>query len=443
MSRPVLLRKQSVIAPKKSKKRAEQASQDSVVLKPHIRISDASLKSTSDTSIDEALIFARDVAKKAVNADMNNRYQEALQCYRDVNEHLDDILHRLNTRERRYIKGKSRNPHAASRSSITFQEDAPVVFKAIQALRTNYMQRVTTILQYIPIETTTYYASLKISHSYPPEMPPSGETSFNDTFLGLLRFDSHSNYMCEPFSHDKNEAKFEFFTRVSDSITIGAFVLEGLFICPAVWSQSSYKAIGVESKIQALNELTNGLSRLQLYQKMDADVSSPKTFDRAIDEFERTMDASKPLLVKKLKGYNDETPETVTSPGTLDTNATSSTSSLNMMTGANLRNLGNRMSGMLKKPFKYKSKNGETDQMAAYRSILAVFLKMSATIFGHWLKLTRNQSRVNMEIRTRLAKIMRFYQQVVLVIIVNDLTVLLERFARKLKKELETNIPWK
>lgn len=414
MTQPILLRKQSIII---------TSNLNTNDYLPHI-YSPAKLffeAEYSKGSLPDLLLLARDIALRAVAADVSDRYQEALKLYKLLNERLDDAIFHLNIKERRFRASimSSSTSHAKYQSAL--QDENSSAIAEIYKLRDNYKHRVTVILTSFPIESSPYYAKIKLRPRKRFKGPAvTSDVPFNEIFHTLLKINTPELYLWEELPLDRLEAKLEFLNRVSNSIITGDFCLEGLFVTPMVWSLSNSKLMGLETKNQALSDLIGALNRLKDH-KMNLNDINMNQFERNITEFETTMELAKSLLFRKLRGLSED----------------ESTDSLyGDSTNSNLKLMRGKMSVIIKGTFKSKSKPAEIDLMANYRSLLALFLSQSDHIFGTLLKSTRIQSRINMDIRSRLGRVLRFYQQVIYVMVVNDLTALLERFARKLKKEL-------
>lgn len=386
----------------------------------------------SQYPINVLLLQARDAALKAVTFDNVYRLQEALVCYRELNERLDDVLHNILILIRKQKASISRTT-SLNRRKPQLDNDIVMVFHAVKGLRNNYTQRVSTILDYLPIESTAFYAAPKLNYSDISLFPPCADTS-SDTFMQLINLDCSRFGMWAPLSIDAHESKFEFFGRISNSITVGDFVSEGLFISPILWC---HKVSGLESKILAFSDLSNVLSQLESLQSIGPCVGITVELDKSIEHFEKTIDIHKAVLVKKLKGYSENS---------ISLNVPFSNNELSSPIFPNNPNIrrqfSHKVSGLLKKslmPSKIKSRQSEP--MSQYCEVMAVFLKKSANVFGTFLKASKNQDRKNIDIRARLNKVIKFYHQVIYVIVINDLSTLLDRFAtRSILEYLPKNI---
>jgi hypothetical protein len=244
---------------------------------------------------------------------------------------------------------------------------------------------------------------------------------------------------------------------LSSSITIGEFVYEGLFISPVLWNGVSILT-NIDLKLSAFTDFCDGLANLEHLQLIDPNLSNLNEFDLVISSFEKIIAVHKPLLVKKLKGYSEDVhgngislpysnPDLLSPSAKSNLEISSPTKSISSpftkMASLEVTNSNKspastyaKMSNILKKSFKGKLKITDLETTNHfYRQTLSTFLKKSANVFGIWLKLTRSHNRNSIHIKNKLGNIMRFYHQVILVTVLNDFAMLLNRFSRKLLKK--------
>ncbi|KAI8909540.1 hypothetical protein EDD86DRAFT_218400 [Gorgonomyces haynaldii] len=274
--------------------------------------------------------------------------------------------------------------------------------------RKMYADRTTAMLSVLP---PGYYASC--SNMQPPTEESSYSLSamtYADVFQSIMHMDIKQQWNQPPI--DEGEQLFVFLQRVSNSIWRGDYITGMVYLTPLVWTQPGVRLVGIETKTHELGLLLGPLQRLKAYQESDPDCQNLVFFDKAIEEFEPVMEQCKQQIFKKFK-YQDEKDEPRTS------------------TNSNrLRTLSMRIQKSLD-VFKKK----DMEPMAHYRTTLASFLGQSADIFLRWLKLTHDPSRQALHIKTRLLKIVSFYDHVVYPLVVNDIQILVERFIKKMRKE--------
>lgn len=163
-----------------------------------------------------------------------------------------------------------------------------------------------------------------------------------------------------------------------------------------MWSLAGQKIEFVDIKIQALQMLQKPLLKLLAMQQNDPDLQNVINFRELMTDFFNDLDGTRTHLSKKL------------------------------------RYLVQRDESKLTTAFN-KFMTFKVQKHANFRGVLGSFLDMSASLFLFWMQRADGHPNEAM-IRSILAKVVEFYDEVVLQMCQHDLDMLMARFVRKMKR---------
>ncbi|KAJ3323449.1 hypothetical protein HDV06_001726 [Boothiomyces sp. JEL0866] len=254
--------------------------------------------------------------------------------------------------------------------------------KLIQSKRDKYISRVSILWPQLDSEDKVTYGkqtsslATKGSHHF---------VDYNQSLLNVLRIDA----LPDTYSHDQLIAPMEKLHRLALSIRHGAFVEPDLYVPADIWSQP-IKIPDFEVKEDAMQQLQKPLSKLKSIQQNDPYISNINLFKQGVQEFVAEQDNCRGFLSKKLRYLTNEDPR-----------------------------------------FKvtiFKKSSGQ------YRNNLLIFLDQSSSILLFWLNKTVGPNRhpEYVLIRSTLARVVEFFDSIILAMCLHDLEYLLSKFIKPL-----------
>ncbi|KAL2912940.1 hypothetical protein HK105_207611 [Polyrhizophydium stewartii] len=176
---------------------------------------------------------------------------------------------------------------------------------AIMNIRDQYVARVNVLIANLPPEVTYIYThpprqtapQLRLPHA----QPHARTTGFEASFLNIMRHDLSRLPVPSPFSFDPLIRPLQIMQRLAKSMTHGEFITPQLYIPADVWCQPGARIAFLDLKCSVFGQLFVPLGRLKSYQQDDPDVTSIRSFNRAIEDYESATDAARIQLVKRLK----------------------------------------------------------------------------------------------------------------------------------------------
>ena len=354
-------------------------------------------------NIDDVSILLEDavlVSARAMASDRSHRYSDALQFYADLVDRLDDILHILN------LQALKMKRDLRAGISVVIDSPAPGEFTAVQAregieaLQRMYLDRANYILGCAPVPVAAHYTK------YRPIMLEYGEYPVVNaacTYPAILKTIFLQSY---PFGNSKvaisssiND-RFRFFSLVADSIAGGSFVGDGFYVSAYVWKQPNARLLFKDIIAPGLADLLIILVSLAYHverNEFDAEL------EEFVDDFSTKCIILKQLFSKKIGYLSTENLETPTP-------------------------VNRSLSSRLRQSFdKFGSK---ANLSIDYIPTLQQFLVKSAYVFPALLR-CGYPFRDPSQLRTCIS----FYEKIITAIVTNDLSVLLLKFDRKLRRE--------
>ncbi|KAJ3258834.1 hypothetical protein HK103_003216 [Boothiomyces macroporosus] len=234
--------------------------------------------------IKEALERALEESYKGLNADVENDFKTAINCYNSVIDTLTQVLFYYNKQSRR--------------RTLTLEIERKR--KLIQAKRDKYISRVSILWPQLDSEDKV---TLGKQHS---SLAPKGSHHFvdyNQSLLNVLRIDA----LPDDYSHDPLIAPMEKLHRLAISIRHGAFVQPELYVPADVWSQP-IKIADFEVKEEAMQQLHKPLSKLKSIQQNDPYIANINLFKQGVQDFMAEQDNCRAFLSKKLRYLTNEDP---------------------------------------------------------------------------------------------------------------------------------------
>lgn len=433
--------------------------------------------------------YALKKANEAITMDGSSRYAEALDAYREAILALENVLAHSDDawQDDDGIDHASGSTIPGVISSTSISE---LSRRKIIELRNQYVQRVDLLIGNLPPNISAIYSGKGFGVAAPKEMdsmtmnPPDHISTepfeAYDAFFEVVASDDPnqlgppepepepvSYFLTPPITQASNPRRpFWMMRLLCQTMTSGGMLTPRLHVPRHVWFQSGARFVSIESKFSACEQLYVGLKDCRLavfgqnvapglYKKDEGKPQyplDPGSVYRSLTTFETVMEVVKVDICKKLRyldlsaGGSAPGGSSSSSGGTIGRSGSSGSLSSGGTLGRTpgFGEEGDQqeksVGGMFKKLLLLTKgisafSSQKTERVADLSAYVALLVRMFSLcqMLDDWiLYFENNQHSLKARILESLERISQFFDSAILLFVMKDLNILLERYLRKM-----------